>query len=132
MFMHAVVARLFLPLLVGAKFYRASGYILWLSLAAAAQGVYFIFGNFVVFSKRTALMAWRTDVLGGVALFVTTPVLIWLNGPVGAAQATFVAFAVSCAGCIAASRRAYPMPWGDALASLVRPQAPVPASAAAE
>jgi O-antigen/teichoic acid export membrane protein len=122
---YSLVAWLALPLLVGTRFRRASGYILWLTLASAAQGVYFIFGNFVVFAKRTGLMAWRTDFLGGLALLAATPALIWLNGPVGAAQGTFLAAAVSCAGCIAASRRAYPMPWRAALASIGGPRTPI-------
>lgn len=117
---YGVMARIFLPLLVGPRFYPAAEYVLWLTLASAAQAVYFIFGNIVVFSKRTSLMAWRTDFLGGLTLFAAAPALIWLNGPVGAAQATFLASTVSCAGCIVASRRAFPMPWAAGARSLAQ------------
>ncbi len=55
--LYGAAARWFLPFLVGSRFYDAADYILWLGLAFAMQGVYYIFGNFVVYSKRTSLMA---------------------------------------------------------------------------
>lgn len=113
------VAYWFLPLLVGPRFYGAAAYVFWLGLGFAIQGIYFIFGNFVVFSKRTSLMSWRADFLGGFAMLIACPILIYFNGPIGAAQATALAFAVSCVGCFTASRIAYPMPWREALSSLI-------------
>jgi O-antigen/teichoic acid export membrane protein len=117
---YALAAWWLLPVIVGPRFYAASPFVAWLALAFAMQGVYFIFGNFVVYSKRTSLMAWRADFLGGLVMLASTPFLIWLSGPIGAAQATCLGFAVSCAGCISASRKAYPMPWAAAAVSLVR------------
>ena len=91
-----------------------------MALTYAVQGIYFIFGNFVVYAKKTSLMTWRADFLGGIALAVFCPVLIRLNGPIGAAQATCLAFTVSALGGFTAARKAFPMPWGTALKSLVR------------
>ena len=116
----AMAARFALPFLVGRKFYAASEYMTWMALTYAVQGVYFIFGNFVVYSKQTSLMTWRADFLGGVVLMIACPVLIRMNGPIGAAQATCVAFTASTLGCITAARKAYPMPWGTALMSMLR------------
>ncbi len=116
---YGVAAYWFLPLLVGPRFHGAAAYVFWLGLGFAVQGVYFIFGNLVVFSKRTSLMSWRADFLGGLAMLVVCPVLIHFNGPIGAAQATAIAFAVSCVGCFTASRVAYPMPWREALFSIM-------------
>jgi O-antigen/teichoic acid export membrane protein len=118
---YGLAVSLFVPLLVGSRFYGASEYVLWLGLGFAIQGVYFIFGNFVVYSKRTSLMSWRADFLGGIVMMIACPLLIQLNGPLGAAQATALAFAVSCLGCFTASRIAFPMPWKEALLSLVKP-----------
>ena len=115
-----VAAQLALPFLVGKKFYAAAPYMTWMALTYAIGGVYFIFGNFVVYSKQTSLMTWRADFLGGVVLVIACPLLIRLNGPIGAAQATCVAFAASTLGCITAARKAYPMPWGAALVSMLR------------
>jgi hypothetical protein len=89
-------------------------------MAFAMQGVYFIFGNFVNYSKRTSLIAWRADFLGGSVTMVACPFLIHLNGAIGAAQAMLVGFTVSCIGCFAASRIAFPMPWKEAFFSLFR------------
>ena len=89
-----------------------------MALTYAVQGIYYIFGNFVIYSKRTSLMTWRADFLGGVVLAFACPVLIRLNGPIGAAQASFVAVAASTLGCIAAARVAYPMPWAATFRSL--------------
>jgi O-antigen/teichoic acid export membrane protein len=115
----ALVVRLILPLIVAERFYGASGYVAWMALTYAVQGVYFVFGNFVVYAKKTWLMTWRADFLGGLVLLIACPILIRWNGPIGAAEATFFAFAASTLGCITAARQAFPMPWGTALKSLV-------------
>lgn len=120
-FIYAFAVRWFLPVIVGPRFYGAATYIFWLSLAFAMQGVYFIFGNFVIYSKRTSLMSWRADFLGGIVTLILCPLLIYLNGPIGAAQATFIAFTVSTIGCFIASTKAYPMPWKEAVMSFFRP-----------
>ena len=114
----AAGVRLVLPWIVGERFHAASNYIAWMTLTYAVQGIYFIFGNFVVYSRRTSLMTWRADFSGGLVLLIACPLLIRLNGPIGAAQASFVAIAASTLGCVAAARMAYPMPWGAALRSL--------------
>ena len=116
----ALAARLVLPWIVGRRFYGASGYITWMALTYAVQGIYFIFGNFVVYAKKTWLMTWRSDFLGGIVLVIFCPILIRLNGPIGAAQATCLAFTASTLGCITAAQQAFPMPWGSALRSLVK------------
>lgn len=116
---YGMAAYWFLPFIVGPRFYNAAHYVLWLSLAFAMQGVYFIFGSFVVYSKRTSLMAWRADFLGGIAMLALCPLLIYADGPIGAAQATLLAFLISTIGCFTASRKAYPMPWKNAALSFV-------------
>ena len=115
----ACVVRWALPLLVDPEFYGAADFLIWLALMYAIQGIYCIFGNFVVYSKRTSLMTWRADFLGGAVLLVACPLLIRLNGPVGAAQGACLGFAASALGCMTAARRAYPMPWRQGLASLL-------------
>ena len=109
--------RWILPLVVGQRFRGAAEYVTWMTLTYAALGVYGIFSTFVVYSKRTSLMTWRADFFGGIVLCVACPILIPMNGPVGAAQATFLGFCATMLGAITASRQAYPMPWGEALAS---------------
>ena len=116
----ALVVRLILPQIVGERFYAAGNYVGWMALTYSVQGIYFIFGNFVVYSKRTSLMTWRADFLGGVVLLIACPLLIRWNGPIGAAQASCLAFTASAIGCITAAQRSHPMPWGPAFLSLLR------------
>ncbi len=120
----AAGVRWVLPWIVGERFYGASDYVAWMALTYAIQGIYFIFGNFVVYSKKTSLMTWRADFLGGLVMLIACPLLIRLNGPIGAAQAAFLAAAASALGCISASQMAYPMPWRAAVASLLRERPP--------
>jgi O-antigen/teichoic acid export membrane protein len=116
---YGIAAYWFLPFIVGPMFYDAADYVFWLSLAFAMQGVYFIFGNFVIYSKQTSLIAWRADFLAGIASLALCPLLIYVNGPIGAAQSTLLAFVISTIGCFTACRKAYPMPWRNAALSFV-------------
>jgi len=111
------VASLALPLIVGDEFLGAAPYVFWLSLTMAFSGVYFIFGNFVVYSKQTSLMTWRANFLGGVVVLIFCPLLIHAIGPIGAAIANCLGVVASTIGCIFAARIAHPMPWGKALKS---------------
>jgi O-antigen/teichoic acid export membrane protein len=113
------IAVLALPYIAGPEFQAAGPYIFWLSLTAAVSGVYFIFGNFVVYSKRTALMTWRADFMGGLFVLVFCPLLILSIGPIGAAVASCLGYVVTTIGCFTAARIAHPMPWGEACLSLV-------------
>lgn len=113
----AVGIRWVLPWIVSEGFYGATDYVFWMAMTYAMQGIYFIFGNFVVYSKKTSLMAWRADFVGGLVMLAACPLLIRWNGPLGAAQAAFVAFAASTLGCISAAQKACPMPWRQALLS---------------
>ncbi len=114
----AFAVRWVLPWVVGERFFGAADFVLWMALTYAMQGIYFIFGNFVVYSKKTTLMTWRADFLGGLVMLIACPLLIRINGPLGAAQAACLAFTASTLGCISAAQKAYPMPWRQALLSL--------------
>ena len=116
---YGFAAYLFLTLIVGPHFYDAAGYVMWIGLAFATQGLCFIFGTFVIYSKKTYLLSWRSDFVGGIVVLVLCPIMISLNGPIGAAQAFFLAYFVSLLGYIVASRKAFPMPWGSAVKSLI-------------
>ena len=114
-FVFGAAAAVSLPFVVGSRFYGAAPYVFWLSLTVAISGVYFIFGNIVVYSKRTSLLAWRADFLGACVVLVSCPFLISTIGPVGAAVANFIGVAASTIGCISAARVAHPLPWTTAI-----------------
>ncbi len=112
--------RWILPWLVGPKFQACAPYVFWLALAFALQGIYFVFGNFVFYSKKNFLLTWRSDFLAGGVTLLLCPLCIHYWGGLGAAVATTAAFGISCVGCITAARKAHPMPWGLALRHLIR------------
>jgi len=112
------LAALALPLIVGPRFFGAGPYVFWLSVTVAISGIYFIFGSFVIYSKRTSLMAWRADFLGGIVVLAFCPFLIHAIGPVGAAVANCLGYVATTIGCITAARVAHPMPWRRALGGL--------------
>ncbi|MEO6054317.1 MAG: oligosaccharide flippase family protein [Chthoniobacterales bacterium] len=118
---YGLVMQLAITFLLGPKFQGSGIYLVWLSLAMAVQGVYYIFSNFVIYSKKTHLLGWRGDFLGAIVMLIMCPLLIHLMGGVGSAVATVLATAVSTFGCIWAARHAYPMPWGKAITSLIFP-----------
>ena len=117
--LYGIAVYLFLPLIVGPQFLGSADYVLWLGLAFTMQGVCFIFGSFITYSKKTYLITWRADFIGGILIIILCPILININGTIGAAQAVFLAFAISAIGYITASRKAYPMPWKKAAISLM-------------
>lgn len=106
-----------LPYIAGPEFQAAGPYVFWLSLTTAFSGIYFIFGSFVVYSKKTTLMTWRADFLGGLVVLALCPLLIIWIGPVGAAVANCLGYAATTIGCITAARIAYPMPWMKAIST---------------
>ena len=105
-----LVAPLALRVLAAEKFHGAQEYVGWLAAGFACLGMYRIFSRFIVYSKKTHLLAYVT-VAAGVVAIPANYLLIKLNGPIGAAQATFLAFTICflLAWCFAG--RLYPMPW---------------------
>jgi O-antigen/teichoic acid export membrane protein len=108
-------AKSLLPLIVGPKFYDAGNYVLWLSIAFSMRGIFFIYEKFIIYEKKTKLITWTTDFLGAISLIVFCPILISNNGPVGAAQATFIAFTLSALGCVIVVINNDPLHWKEAI-----------------
>lgn len=105
------ISKYFLGIYVGAEYQASNEYVFWLALAAAFTGSYRMRSVYVLYTKKTYLMAWTTDFLGSVVNLILCPILILLNGPIGAAQSTAIAYMFSLVGCWKVSQMAYPMPW---------------------
>ena len=112
---YGFLAKLFLPLIVGPKFYDAGNYILWLSIAFSMRGIFLIYEKFIIYEKKTKLITWTTDFLGAISLILFCPILISNNGPIGAAQATFIAFTLSALGCVIVVINNDPLHWKEAI-----------------
>ena len=105
-----LVAPLALRILVDKRFHGAQEYVAWLAAAFACLGMYRIFSKYIVYSKKTYLLAYIT-VTAGIVAIPANYILIKLNGAIGAAQATFVAFTISFVLAWWLAGRLYPMPW---------------------
>lgn len=104
------VSPLILKILVDKKFWGASEYILWLALGHSAYGMYRLFSKYIAYAKKTHLMAYNT-LISGVVAVIASYSLIKVNGAVGAAQATCIAYITSFLLTWWMANRLYPMPW---------------------
>jgi O-antigen/teichoic acid export membrane protein len=104
------VSYLVLPYMVAIEYQAASIFILWVAVAYAFRGMYTMVFPYLVQTARTNFL--------GVGMFFTATVnlvlnyvLIKINGPIGAAQATVVAWLMLFLITWAYSSRICPMPW---------------------
>lgn len=101
----------FLGFFVGKDFVGAGRYTFWIVLGFAFSGMYYMVANYIVFAEKTAALAWVTF-FTAIVNIICNYLLIRLNGPVGAAQASALAFFLSFVFTWILSARVYEMPWG--------------------
>lgn len=100
----------FLRFFVGKSFHSAYKYVLWIALAYAAGGMYFMVVNYIFYVKKTYILAWVTFLGAGVNIGLNY-FLIKANGAIGAAQATMISFFLTFLMVWILSAKVYPMPW---------------------
>jgi len=96
--------------LFGERFKGASQFVLWLSLGYAANGMYKMMVGYIMFEKKTHLIAAITVFTGLLSLCLNY-FLIKNNGAIGAAQALAFTFFVAFLLTWLAAQKVYPMPW---------------------
>ncbi len=105
---------LLMPLLLGVwlgeKYEIAGRYILIVSIGYAFNGMYKMVTNYLFYMKRNNLLACVT-VVAALSNIVMNYILIKRNGPIGAAQATMLAFAISFILTWLGASWVYKMPW---------------------
>lgn len=106
----SVTAPMYLTILVGDKFAGASQYILWLTLGYSFNGMYKMVTNYIFYAQKTRFLPLSTFFAACINV-VMNYVLIKMNGSVGAAQATCLAFFLSFIFTWILSSRIYKMPW---------------------
>ncbi|WP_319549671.1 oligosaccharide flippase family protein [Desulfogranum marinum] len=110
-----VVSQVLLPLVVATEYSSAVQYVLWIAVGYAFRGMYTIVYPYLAYEARTNFLGVMTGV-AAVLNLVGNYFLISLNGPIGAAQSTALAFAVSFLGTWWYANRICPMPWGGRIA----------------
>lgn len=96
---------------VGKKFTGSSQYVLWIALGYAFDGMYKMVSNYLFFAEKTHFLAVIT-LSTAVIHFGLCYSLIRVNGAVGAAQATALAFLIAFVFTWVMAARVYRMPWG--------------------
>jgi O-antigen/teichoic acid export membrane protein len=100
----------FLTFFVGKNFVGAGKYVFWIALGYAFNGMYYMVTNYIFFAGKTSVLAGVTF-LTALLNIAFNYLLIKLNGPVGAAQASALAFFISFILTWVLSARVYAMPW---------------------
>lgn len=106
----ALISPWFLSFFVGKNFEGASQYVFWIALGYAFNGMYKMVTNYLFYTENTKILTVIT-LLAGILNVILSYVLIKLNGPIGAAQATAAAFLLSYLLTWFAVTRLHPMPW---------------------
>jgi len=106
----AAVAPWFLSVFVGDKFAGAYVYTKWIALGYAFNGMYYMVANYAFYAEKTYALAPVTAITAVINIGLNY-LLIKVNGPVGAAQASALALLVQFLLTWAMSTRIYPMPW---------------------
>ena len=106
----SLVVPWFLTFFVGKNFIGAGKYVFWIALGYACNGMYYMVANYIFFAGKTAILAWVTFITALLNIAFNY-VLIKMNGPIGAAQASAFAFFLCFALTWILSARVYPMPW---------------------
>lgn len=97
-------------ILVGGNFQGSSQFVFWIAAGYAVNGMYRMVIPFLHYAKKTHLVPIGSTTAAVSNLFLNF-ILIKLNGPIGAAQATFLSFSIFYAITFFFAIRVYKMPW---------------------
>ncbi len=115
-FVYVEVLRVFLPLLVGKEYLAAMEFIPMIVLAYTVLGMYRVIAGYLYHSNRTMILAAITTA-AAIVNIIMNYILIPLNGTIGAAQATLIAFVILFIAVKIVVVRTYDMPWIGAFKS---------------
>jgi O-antigen/teichoic acid export membrane protein len=100
----------FIKIFLSGSFQQAYAYVPWVAGGYAFQWMYRISSGYILYSKKTIFIPLITTVAAAVNILLNI-LLIKHNGAMGAAQATFWAYAVSFTLTWFLAQKAHPMPW---------------------
>ena len=106
----SIIPSQLISIFLGPKFVEAKTYFLPLFIGYAFNGMYYMVCNYIFFQQKTKYLAYVTFISGAINI-VFSYFLIKINGPIGAAQGTAIAFAISFVLTWYLSNKVYPMPW---------------------
>jgi len=98
------------PFIYDEKYINSDKYFIWLVLGYSVNGMQNMITNIIFYSNKTYFLS-TASIISGVINVAITPLLIKLNGAIGAAQAMLVTNIIMLILCWLLSTKAYPMPW---------------------
>jgi len=99
-----------IPYIVDERFHESKNYINWLIYGITFQGVYHLFTNYIFYARKTYILMLLTFFVSALNIVISY-YLIKLNGPLGAAQGTFIAYSITAIIVLYISNKILPMPW---------------------
>jgi len=109
-----LVGYIYVVYLIEESYQQAVAYIPWIAAGAALYGMSLAVTNYVTIEGKTKSLPFVT-VTAAVINIILTVWLVQINGAVGAAQATFIAYLYYFIMMWWVNHRVYPMPWRKGL-----------------
>ncbi|UOR11321.1 flippase [Halobacillus amylolyticus] len=109
-FLLNIIAPFFLKVFIGDAFKDSIVYIIWISIGFAFNGMYKMVGGVIFYEKKTHLLSIVTFTTALLNI-IFNYIFIKINGAIGAAQATTLAFFVSFILTWFLASRVHFMPW---------------------
>jgi O-antigen/teichoic acid export membrane protein len=106
----SVFAYFIIPILTSLQFIGSHKYVMWVALAYAFHGMYFLIFPYGVHVGRTSFLGYTTAIAAVINL-MGNYFLIKMNGPIGAAQSTLLSYIIMFLLTWWYSNKLYPMPW---------------------
>jgi len=104
------IAPYFLHIFVGKAFQESTKFVIWIALASAANGMYYMYVNYILYVKKSMILSWIT-LSSAVINVILNYFLIKANGAIGAAQATTITAFVILGLVWVFAAKYYSMPW---------------------
>jgi len=101
----------FLNIFVGRDFSGAGIYVIWIALGYAFNGMHKMVGGYIYYVKKTYILLFKYLIIVVINVFLSY-YLIKINGALGAAQGTMLAFLISYIFSWIIASKIYKMPWG--------------------
>ena len=99
-----------IPFMTNSTYSKATSFVSWISMGYFMQALYNMVYQYLVVLNKTKILGIIT-IFASILNLVLNYFLIKLNGTIGAAQSTFIAFTVIFLVIFYYTNKNYPMPW---------------------
>ena len=104
------IADLIFRYMLDASFAKSQDFVIYILIAYGFSGMYFMVGNYILYEKRTKLLAMITSSVAIVHIMLSY-LFIQIYGAIGVAYSSVMSFGVTFILVFIFSNKVYPMPW---------------------